>query len=235
MTGAELVAGSIAELSTGLTSASPASTHGRLIVSGLGVASQGMDGIIVGMVGGMGPMIELIERYEAWANLPQYSDSTEQAGGRKTKWYWRPGCELLVYLAIIAPLSCMTASMLGFVLASLEGWSADTGFWFMMSNIAALPNPFVDEEPDSDEGRLVEYLLSLYAMMHTSCFVGGAAMLTYVVDLPHKYDLHSGSRVWFLVVAVFPLFMLAVASVFAVMMTLCEGWEWWTSFLWVNR
>ena len=67
---------------------------------------------------------------------------------------------------------CTTKPLLdsqGMVLAAIEGWPSDTGFWFMMSNIASLPNPVVQAEPESDVGRVFANLLLDFLVLSVQC------------------------------------------------------------------
>ena len=76
------------------------------------------------------------------------------------------GLDFVVMSFVVAPIICLLLSLVfGWVLATVEGWSFSDGFWYVSSNMAGMPIPFVVKAPESMHGLIWDMALSLLAMV----------------------------------------------------------------------
>ena len=51
------------------------------------------------------------------------------------------------------------------IMARVEDWTFETGFYYVFGNVAGVPNPFTDRTPQSVEGDAIDVVCSCYAMV----------------------------------------------------------------------
>ena len=105
---------------------------------------------------------------------------------------------------------------------------------YVLSNVASVPNPFIDDSPVSEAGIAVDIVVSLYAMVCISCITGIAASFDHVQTIPDQFNLHTKRAAAFAILLGIPLGIIAVCCILGYIMALCEGWSWWTGFLYVS-
>ena len=104
----------------------------------------------------------------------------------------------------------------------------------MVANVAGVPEPFTSLNPETEMGIIVDIVVSLYAMVAISCVTGIAASFTHVQKLPENLNLHSLCAALCSIMVGVPLVVLATCCLVGGIMALCEGWTWWTGFLYVS-
>ena len=102
----------------------------------------------------------------------------------------------------------------------------------MVANVAGVPEPFTSLNPETEVGIIVDIGVSLYAMVAISCVTGIAASFTHVQEMATM--THSLRAALCSIMVGVPLVVLAMCCLVGGIMALCEGWTWWTGFLYVS-
>ena len=104
----------------------------------------------------------------------------------------------------------------------------------MLANVAGVADPFTNDMPKTEEGIFVDIGISLYAMVAISVVTGIAASFDHVQKLPDLLNLHSWHAACFSTMLGIPLTILTTCCGLGYIMSLCEGWTWWTGFLYIT-
>jgi len=157
--------GNVLGLSNALTDFSPESNTGKILDVIVSTWALLMTGTVMGIIAGLSLVTDLTE------NMPSS--------------VWGFLRYVLMYIPLVIVISSFAA---GGLMAAVEGWTLDVGFYFMVSSICGLSQPLVDQEPDSAAGILVEVLAICIELGFAGAIIGIIGAHPLVADLITKIE-----------------------------------------------
>eukprot|EP00427_Karlodinium_veneficum_P029598 CAMPEP_0169200932 /NCGR_PEP_ID=MMETSP1016-20121227/10135_1 /TAXON_ID=342587 /ORGANISM="Karlodinium micrum, Strain CCMP2283" /LENGTH=147 /DNA_ID=CAMNT_0009277819 /DNA_START=311 /DNA_END=751 /DNA_ORIENTATION=+ len=71
----------------------------------------------------------------------------------------------------------------GCLLASVESWKWFDGCFYILANVASLPNPLVPDTPEGEFGKLFDTIVSAWCFVFAGILVGLASNLEFPKEL----------------------------------------------------
>ena len=84
----------------------------------------------------------------------------------------------------------LMGAIFGLILAEVEGWKIKDGFYYIISMLCGLPTPLTEVDPDTDEGKLVDVIVALWALALAGTIigvVGGLSVINRLVDAAESF------------------------------------------------
>ena len=186
-------------LPTPLTEVDPDTDEGKLVDVIVALWALALAGTIIGVVGGLSVINRLVDAAESFgqrfkrAARKAVTGSDEEApaaagddGEEKPVSLALNILTFLVFIFIVIPIVIiLVAVIFGFILAEVEGWKIKDGFYYIISMLCGLPNPLTDVTPDSDEGKIVDIIIALWALSLAGTIigiVGGMSVINTLVE-----------------------------------------------------
>ena len=186
-------------LPTPLTEVDPDTDEGKLVDVIVALWALALAGTIIGVVGGLSVINRLVDAAESFgqrfkrAARKAVSGSDEEApaaagedGEEKPVSLALNILTFLVFIFIVIPIVIiLVAVIFGFILAEVEGWKIKDGFYYIISMLCGLPNALTDVTPDSDEGKIVDIIIALWALSLAGTIigiVGGMSVINTLVE-----------------------------------------------------
>ena len=186
-------------LPTPLTEVDPDTDEGKLVDVIVALWALALAGTIIGVVGGLSVINRLVDAAESFgqrfkrAARKAVTGSDEEApaasgedGEEKPVSLALNILTFLVFIFIIIPIVIiLVAVIFGFILAEVEGWKIKDGFYYIISMLCGLPNALTDVTPDSDEGKIVDIIIALWALSLAGTIigiVGGMSVINTLVE-----------------------------------------------------
>ena len=95
------------------------------------------------------------------------------------------------FVFVFIPITVMIMGIVfGFILAEVEGWSVKDGFYYIISMLCGLPTPLTEVDPDTDEGKIVDIVVALWALALAGTIigvVGGLSVINRLVDAAESF------------------------------------------------
>ena len=95
------------------------------------------------------------------------------------------------FVFIFIPITVMLmGAFFGAILAEVEGWKIKDGFYYIISMLCGLPTPLTEVDPDTDEGKLVDVIVALWALALAGTIigvVGGLSVINRLVDAAESF------------------------------------------------
>ena len=102
------------------------------------------------------------------------------------------------FVFIFIPITVMLmGAFFGAILAEVEGWKIKDGFYYIISMLCGLPNPLTDVTPDSDEGKIVDIIIALWALSLAGTIigiVGGMSVINTLVESAEALGERFGKK-----------------------------------------
>ena len=186
-------------LPTPLTEVDPDTDEGKLVDVIVALWALALAGTIIGVVGGLSVINRLVDAAESFgqrfkrAARKAVTGSDEEApaaagedGEEKPVSLALNILTFLVFIFIVIPIVIiLVAVIFGFILAEVEGWKIKDGFYYIISMLCGLPNALTDVTPDSDEGKIVDIIIALWALSLAGTIigiVGGMSVINTLVE-----------------------------------------------------
>ena len=186
-------------LPTPLTEVDPDTDEGKLVDVIVALWALALAGTIIGVVGGLSVINRLVDAAESFgqrfkrAAKKAVTGSDEEApaaagedGEEKPVSLALNILTFLVFIFIVIPIVIiLVAVIFGFILAEVEGWKIKDGFYYIISMLCGLPNALTDVTPDSDEGKIVDIIIALWALSLAGTIigiVGGMSVINTLVE-----------------------------------------------------
>ena len=186
-------------LPTPLTEVDPDTDEGKLVDVIVALWALALAGTIIGVVGGLSVINRLVDAAESFgqrfkrAARKAVTGADEEApaaagedGEEKPVSLALNIFTFLVFIFIIIPIVIiLVAVIFGFILAEVEGWKIKDGFYYIISMLCGLPNALTDVTPDSDEGKIVDIIIALWALSLAGTIigiVGGMSVINTLVE-----------------------------------------------------
>ena len=186
-------------LPTPLTEVDPDTDEGKLVDVIVALWALALAGTIIGVVGGLSVINRLVDAAESFgqrfkrATRKAVTGSDEEApaaagedGEEKPVSLALNILTFLVFIFIVIPIVIiLVAVIFGFILAEVEGWKIKDGFYYIISMLCGLPNALTDVTPDSDEGKIVDIIIALWALSLAGTIigiVGGMSVINTLVE-----------------------------------------------------
>ena len=186
-------------LPTPLTEVDPDTDEGKLVDVIVALWALALAGTIIGVVGGLSVINRLVDAAESFgqrfkrAAKKAVTGSDEEApaaagedGEEKPVSLALNILTFLVFMFIVIPIVIiLVAVIFGFILAEVEGWKIKDGFYYIISMLCGLPNALTDVTPDSDEGKIVDIIIALWALSLAGTIigiVGGMSVINTLVE-----------------------------------------------------
>ena len=186
-------------LPTPLTEVDPDTDEGKLVDVIVALWALALAGTIIGVVGGLSVINRLVDAAESFgqrfkrAARKAVTGSDEEApaaagedGEEKPVSLALNILTFLVFIFIVIPIVIiLVAVIFGFILAEVEGWNIKDGFYYIISMLCGLPNALTDVTPDSDEGKIVDIIIALWALSLAGTIigiVGGMSVINTLVE-----------------------------------------------------
>ena len=186
-------------LPTPLTEVDPDTDEGKLVDVIVALWALALAGTIIGVVGGLSVINRLVDAAESFgqrfkrAARKVVTGADEEApaaagedGEEKPVSLALNIFTFLVFIFIIIPIVIiLVAVIFGFILAEVEGWKIKDGFYYIISMLCGLPNALTDVTPDSDEGKIVDIIIALWALSLAGTIigiVGGMSVINTLVE-----------------------------------------------------
>ena len=143
------------------------------------------------------------------------------------------GVDFLCLCFVIAPFGvCVFSFLVGAFFAIVEGWDVMSGFWYVSCNVAGV-NPYVNNNPTTVVGDLLDVAVSFSAIAIGSTLISLTGMLSVVSTLPEIYKLSDTKRGLLALFLLIPCALAVLAAVIGSLFALLEGWEMWQGFKYV--
>ena len=198
-------------LPTPLTEADPDTDEGKLVDVVVALWALALAGTIIGVVGGLSVINRLIDAAESFgqrfkrAARKAVTGSDEEApasagedGEEKPVSLTLNVLTFLTFIFIIIPIVIILVAVLfGFILAEVEGWTIKDGFYYIISMLCGLPNPLTDVTPDTDEGKIVDIIIALWALSLAGTIigiVGGMSVINTLVESAEALGKRFGKK-----------------------------------------
>ena len=198
-------------LPTPLTEVDPDTDEGKLVDVIVALWALALAGTIIGVVGGLSVINRLVDAAESFgqrfkrAARKAVTGSDEEApaaagedGEEKPVSLTLNVLTFLVFIFIVIPIVIILVAVLfGFILAEVEGWKIKDGFYYIISMLCGLPNPLTDVTPDSDEGKIVDIIIALWALSLAGTIigiVGGMSVINTLVESAEALGERFGKK-----------------------------------------
>ena len=184
-------------LPTPLTEVDPDTDEGKLVDVIVALWALALAGTIIGVVGGLSVINRLVDAAESFgqrfkrAARKAVTGSDEEApasagedGEEKPVSHTLNVLTFLIFIFIIIPIVIILVAVLfGFILAEVEGWKIKDGFFYIISMLCGLPNPLTDVSPDTDEGKIVDIIIALWALSLAGTIIGIVGAMSVINTL----------------------------------------------------
>ena len=198
-------------LPTPLTEVDPDTDEGKLVDVIVALWALALAGTIIGVVGGLSVINRLVDAAESFgqrfkrAARKAVTGSDEEApasagedGEEKPVSLTLNVLTFLIFIFVIIPIVIILVAVLfGFILAEVEGWKIKDGFYYIISMLCGLPNPLTDVTPDSDEGKIVDIIIALWALSLAGTIigiVGGMSVINTLVESAEALGERFGKK-----------------------------------------
>jgi len=198
-------------LPTPLTEVDPDTDEGKLVDVIVALWALALAGTIIGVVGGLSVINRLVDAAESFgqrfkrAARKAMTGSDEEApasagedGEEKPVSLTLNVLTFLIFIFVIIPIVIILVAVLfGFILAEVEGWKIKDGFYYIISMLCGLPNPLTDVTPDSDEGKIVDIIIALWALSLAGTIigiVGGMSVINTLVESAEALGERFGKK-----------------------------------------
>jgi len=117
------------------------------------------------------------------------------------------------------------------ILKAAVGWSFFDSYEYVICNIATMP-PMVNLVPANTGGQIADILVSVIIFALTAAVLGVAASTGIVTELCEL--IPKGHHGIILTMSMIPVALLLLTFVLALFVTHMEGWDLWTSYLFMT-
>lgn len=120
------------------------------------------------------------------ADAPAAADESAVAAvADHAKWeLLRQLAAFMTFVFFVVPVAVIAiAFIFGVLLAEVEGWSIMDGFYYVTSMLCGLPTPLTTVEPDTDEGKIMDIIIAIWALAVAGTIIGVVAGMSFITRL----------------------------------------------------
>ncbi|CAJ1371633.1 unnamed protein product [Effrenium voratum] len=131
----------------------------------------------------------------------------------------------LCFMLGVLPLFLMLcATIIGLLLAVVEGWPASLGVEYLLSNVLGMTAPLTSIVPEGRFGIHFAIVMNMYAVIMVTTAMGLIANMSLMAHITEKVPRSMCGFLAFLLIAV-PLAMIATTWLVGLIMAAFEGWD----------
>jgi len=127
-------------------------------------------------------------------------------------------------LAILPLFLIICSTIIGLILAVVEGWEAGIGVEYLLSNVLGMSSPLTSVVPEDTFGIHFAIIMNMYAVIMVTTAMGLVANMSLMAAITEKVPQSASGFFGFLFVVV-PLGMFVVTGIIGCIMAAFEGWS----------